>query len=86
MKLEDYRRDLLQEIRATAMAEGISERAAFVSEVASILEDAEELSDFREAYFEMIGPKGKKNPNRRLFLQRVGRMPNYCIVRFPRER
>ena len=60
MKLEDYRRDLLQEIRATAIAEGISERAAFVSEVASILEDAEELSDFREAYFEMTGPKGKR--------------------------
>lgn len=60
MNLEDYRKNLLQEIRSTANAEIIPERTAFVSKVATILEEAEELSDFKEAYFEMTGSRGKK--------------------------
>lgn len=60
MQLEEYRQDLLQEIRTTAIADGISERRVFVSEVTKILEDAEELTDFTEAYFEMSGTRGRK--------------------------
>lgn len=60
MNLEEYRQSLLQEIRATANAENKPERNVFVSEIASMLENAEELEDFKEAYFEMQGPKKRK--------------------------
>lgn len=59
LDLEEYHRDLMQEVRATATAEGLFMREAFVDVVAGMLLEAEELQDWTTCYFEGSSARGK---------------------------
>ena len=60
MDLEEYRKDLLENVRVSAEAEVNNISNEFVNHVVELLIDAEEFDDFFEGYFEGIGEKNKK--------------------------
>ena len=60
MDLEDYRAELIEDVKVSAASEDINERSKFVDMVVDILESAEEFDDFTEGYFEGIGEHGRK--------------------------
>lgn len=59
-RLDDFRRDMLEMVKANAVASSDFEQSAFVTEAARQLEDAEEISDFVQCYFEDPNPAGRK--------------------------
>ncbi|RKQ57834.1 AIPR protein [Vogesella indigofera] len=59
-RLDDFRRDMLEMVKANAVANSDFEQSAFVTEAARQLEDAEEISDFVQCYFEDPNPTGRK--------------------------
>lgn len=60
MDLEEYRAELIEDVKVSAASEDINERSKFVDMVVDILESAEEFDDFTEGYFEGIGEHGRK--------------------------
>ncbi len=60
MNLEEYRKDLLEDVRVSAETEINNIQGEFVSYVVEILTNAEEFEDFVEGYFEGIGERNKK--------------------------
>ena len=60
MELEDFRKEFLETVRATAAVEEEFSRAAFVQEAADRLTDAGELSDFEHCYYEGTGVRRRK--------------------------
>ena len=60
MNLDEYRAELIEDIKVSAASEDTNERSKFVDTVVDILESAEEFDDFTEGYFEGIGERGRK--------------------------
>jgi hypothetical protein len=68
MELNDFTKDFMETARAIAVTEGDFEEAAFVSEAARRLVEAEELEDFEPCHFEGTGSR-----------QRRLRVDGYCF-------
>lgn len=60
MNLDEYRIELIEDVKVSAASEDTNERSKFVDTVVDILESAEEFDDFTEGYFEGIGERGRK--------------------------
>lgn len=60
MNLEEYRQDLLEEIKVSAEYEMSNIQSEFVKNVVDILIDAEEFDDFTQGYFEGTYERNKK--------------------------
>lgn len=60
MDVQDFRKDFLEEIKATAATEGSGSNAAFVDVSSSYLVNAEVLPDFTEAFFIGTGKNNRK--------------------------
>ena len=60
MELEEFRKEYLEAVRATAAVEEEFSRASFVQEATDRLSDAGELSDFEHCYHEGIGSRRRK--------------------------
>ncbi len=60
MDLEEYRKDLLEDVRVSAESEINNMSSEFVKHVVDILINAEEFEDFTEGYFEGIGERNRK--------------------------
>lgn len=60
IRLDDFRKNMLEMVKVNAVANGDFEQSAFVTEAAKQLEDAEEISDFSQCYFEDPNPTGRK--------------------------
>lgn len=60
MDLEEFRKELLEEVRSSAAADGAGTTAAFVESIASYLVDAEVLPDFEKAFYSGAGKKNRK--------------------------
>ena len=60
MDLEEYRKDLLEDVRVSAESEINNMSSEFVNHVVEILINAEEFEDFTEGYFEGIGERNRK--------------------------
>lgn len=58
MNVQEFHKDFLEEVKATAATEGAGSNAAFVSVASSYLVNAEALSDFTTAFY--IGKSGSK--------------------------
>jgi len=59
-RLDDFRRDMLEMVKATAVATSDFEQSAFVAEAARQLGDADEISDFVHCYYEDPNPNSRK--------------------------
>lgn len=68
MELSDFKKDFIETVRAIAVTDGDFEEAAFVSEAARRLVEAEELEDFEPCHFEGTGSR-----------QRRMRIDGYCF-------
>lgn len=60
MDVNEYRSNVIEDIRLTASAEGISEQEAYLEYVSDVLIDAEEIDDYNYLPFEGIGRRNKK--------------------------
>lgn len=60
MDVHDFRKDFLEEIKATAATEGAGSNAAFVSVASSYLVNAEVLSDFTPAFYVGTGKNNRR--------------------------
>ena len=60
MDLEEYRKDLLEDVRVSAESEINNMSSEFVNHVVEILINAEEFEDFTEGYFEGTGERNRK--------------------------
>lgn len=60
MELEEFRKDFLETARAMAASEGDFEGAAFVTEAARRLVEAEELTEFEPCYLPGTGSRNRK--------------------------
>src|SRR5687768_16468188 len=60
MELKDFRKDFIETARAVAVTDGDFEEAAFVSEAARRLVEAEELEEFVPCHFQGTGTKQRK--------------------------
>ncbi|WP_349570955.1 AIPR family protein [Azotobacter salinestris] len=60
MEIDVFRTELLESVRANALAYNDSFHSSFVSNAGERLVEAEELSDFQSCHFEGIGSNGRK--------------------------
>ena len=60
MDVHDFHKDFLEEVKATAVAEGEGSNSAFVSVASDYLENAEVLSDFTPAFYSGTGKNNRK--------------------------
>ena len=60
MNTEEYRRNLLEDIKISAEYEMNSIASEFIIHITDILKEAEEFDDFTEGYFNKYGPNRKK--------------------------
>lgn len=60
MELQDFHKDLLEEVKATAMTEGGGSNAAFVNIITNYLINAEVLTDFNMAFYSGVGRSNRK--------------------------
>lgn len=60
MEAQDFRKDLLEDIKADALATGEGSCASFVSSFARYLQESEYLMDFTSSYFEGTGKQNRK--------------------------
>ena len=60
MNLEEFKSDLLEELKVSAEYEMTNIQAEFIKHVISILIDAEEFDDFNDSYFIGVGEKNRK--------------------------
>ena len=71
MDVQEFQKDFLEEIKATANVEGSGSNAAFVSVATNYLIGAEVLSDFTPAFYNGAGRtanyKARVDSDRRLF-------------------
>jgi AIPR protein len=59
MELNDYRKELLEQVAVYATTDGDFRHSSFVEIAARLLEDAEELADFEICYYRGTGPRNK---------------------------
>jgi hypothetical protein len=60
MDAQEFRKEFLEDVKATAAATGEGSCASFVTEFARYLQEAEYLSDFTASYFEGIGKRNRR--------------------------
>ena len=60
MSIEEFRKDLLEELKVSAEYDINDIQSEFVRHVVEILINAEEFDEFVEGYFEGIGEKNRK--------------------------
>lgn len=60
MELVEFRRDLLQDAKASAMSDGEGTSAAYLGKVAAMLVDAEVLPSFDRAFYMGTGYRGRR--------------------------
>ena len=60
MDVNEFRKDLLEEVKATAATEGGGSSFAFVQLIATYLVDAQYLPDFSYAFYNGVGKKNRK--------------------------
>lgn len=60
MEIEEYRKEMLEEIKISAEANTSDVYSEFINYMATILQEVEEIEDFTECYFETTGKSNKK--------------------------
>ena len=60
MNIEEFRKNLLEDLRVSSEYEMNNIQNEFVKYVTEVLKDAEEFDDFVDGYFEGVGERNKK--------------------------
>lgn len=77
MKIEEYRKQLQEDIAIEASSEMINPSSAFLKKVTDVLIDAEEFDDFTECYYEGVT---RRNANMRIDGYAIDESDGTCCV------